>query len=57
MSMQMATHRSKAMAGSRVELYRMVSVAVQTVPETFLFPLQRPVWVCVNSMDLELSRR
>jgi hypothetical protein len=57
MSMQMATRRSKAMAGSRVELYRMVSVAVQTVPEAFLFPLQRPVWVCVNSMDLELSRR
>jgi hypothetical protein len=56
MSMQMATRRSKAMAGLRAELYRMVSVAVQTVPDAFLFPLQRPVWVYVNSMDLELLR-
>lgn len=57
MSMHMATRRSKAMAGSRAELYRMVSVAVQTVPDAFVLPLQRPVWLYVNSMDLELSRQ
>ena len=52
MSMQLATRRSKAMAGSRAELYRMVSVAVQTVPDAFLFSFQGPFWDYVNSRDL-----
>ena len=61
MSMQMATHRSKAMAGSRAELYRMVSVAVQTVPDAFLFPHQGRFWVyvtrCIPGLSASVSCR
>ena len=52
MSMRLASCGSKAMAGSRAELYRMVSVAVQTVPDAFLFSFQGPFWDYVNSRDL-----
>jgi hypothetical protein len=38
MSMRMATCGSKAVGGSPAELLGMVSMAVQTVPDSFLFP-------------------
>jgi hypothetical protein len=38
MSLQVAACNSQAMAGSCTELFRMVSMAVQAVPNSFLFP-------------------
>ena len=38
MSMRMEACGSEAMAGSRTELLGMVSMAMQAVPDSFLFP-------------------
>jgi hypothetical protein len=55
MQVRMATCGSKAMAGSRTELYGMVSVAVQAVPISLLFPVQGQFWVLVGDLVAHLG--